>query len=1086
MKTHTHRSSIIRRGLVAGCLGALALLGQSAQAGWVAFNDSAYKDGQINAPNVTTFGWGRNFVGEGTTGNLKDFLTGETTPVVVTYSETISSNSINSGGDAATYGAGSDAEGVFGGIVDISGNMSYGDSPGWSADLTITGLDPAKRYTFVGTANRNGGASYAARVTNWKLIGADAFVYASSPTAQKIGEDSVEFSTGDNSSGKVARWVDIAPGADGTIIIRTSHSVGEANGGIPGASAFQGYAGGVFSVSEQEPAWEAYNDSAYKDGQINAPNATTIGLGRNFVGQGTNGYLKVLQSGTNTPVIATYVETFSSNSINSGGDAATYAVGSDAEAIFGDKLDISGNMSYGDSPGWHADLVLTGLDPTKKYTFAGTANRNGGASYGARVTNWKIIGADAYTYASSATAHKVADDSVEFSTGDNSSGKVARWINIQPGSDGKIIIRTSHSVGEANGGIPGASAFQGYAGGVFMVRQQGAGDFRWAAYNDSSYKDGQINASFVTTIGLGRNFVGQGPSAALTNLFSGRDTGVTATYTETFSSNSINSAGDAATYGVGSDAEKYFKGIVDISGNMSYGDTPGWHLDLAFTGLDPSKSYTFVGTANRNGGAGYAPRVTNWKILGADSFTYGSSAGAHRVAEDAVEFSTGDNSSGKVARWVNIKPGADGTFVIRTSHSVGEANGGLPGASAFQGYAGGVFLLAEQLTDGGAGGDPIEIVSILPASGATNAHPNTPIVAVLEHGDAAVDIASVVLKVDGTAVTPLIVTNETSTTVSYGFPNTLDSASTHSVSLTFTDDGTPAVGYTNEWSFTVLDYSGATTIPSSVAIPFNASTYQERGFAMEIASPEPSDNIPVTNIDEAQAVFSLEYNNTIPAEIFNAQGYHIEDQVINYQIDQLTKGAKANDQRFPGVPGSATVQEQFALNAHTLLHLQPGYYRINITMTPGFKLFYGAAGSETELPFIFGPCANCGGDDAPWYTEILITQAGLYPFRLLYFSPAGSASLEWLTVSPTGTRPLVNENTADAVPAYVPLFALPPSTEVTMTIGLTGSNVSINWGGVGTLETATSINGPWSPVGGAANPYVTTAGDGQRYYRVAQ
>jgi len=129
---------------------------------------------------------------------------------------------------------------------------------------------------------------------------------------------------------------------------------------------------------------------------------------------------------------------------------------------------------------------------------------------------------------------------------------------------------------------------------------------------------------------------------------------------------------------------------------MSYGDAPGWSLDLKFTNLDPGASYTFAGTVHRNGGDGYATRITNWTIVGASASTSASSEGPHKVGEESVEFSTGNNLAGHVAKWTDIRPAADGSFTIRTSHGVGEANGGLPGADAYRGYAGGLFMLAEQ------------------------------------------------------------------------------------------------------------------------------------------------------------------------------------------------------------------------------------------------------------------------------------------------------------------------------------------------------------------------------------------------------
>jgi hypothetical protein len=234
--------------------------------------------------------------------------------------------------------------------------------------------------------------------------------------------------------------------------------------------------------------------------------------------------------------------------------------------------------------------------------------------------------------------------------------------------------------------------FQGDDGSNLIVADASV----WRAYNDSAFKAGQTNAANVSTIGLGRSFEGQGSSGLLGTVNTGASTGVTATYTEFLTTGSVNSAGDAASYAPGSDAEQLFGSYVDIAGNMSYGDSPGWYVDLTLTGLDPAKSYMFAATANRDGGLAYANRVTNWSLMGADSAIDASSAGVHQVSNYSVEFSTGDNSLGLVARWREIRAGADGTIVIRTTHGVGAAGGGIADADAFRGYAGGAFVLAEQ------------------------------------------------------------------------------------------------------------------------------------------------------------------------------------------------------------------------------------------------------------------------------------------------------------------------------------------------------------------------------------------------------
>lgn len=230
----------------------------------------------------------------------------------------------------------------------------------------------------------------------------------------------------------------------------------------------------ISMIAYAASAWVAYNDCVYEQGaQIIADNVTTFGLGRGNPFPESGDLLK-LSDGKDTDVTVTFVEqTSGGNTINWATDAAEFEDGSDAAEIFNDIVDATGNMSYNDAPGWHLDLILEGLEPDGYYTFVGTVNRNGGPDYEERVTNWKIIGADDFSYASSEDTHKVSKDSVEFSTGDNDEGYVAKWTNVNPGSDGKIAIRTTHGVGKEDGGIADAHEYKGYAGGVFMLEFQG-------------------------------------------------------------------------------------------------------------------------------------------------------------------------------------------------------------------------------------------------------------------------------------------------------------------------------------------------------------------------------------------------------------------------------------------------------------------------------------------------------------------------------------------------------------------------------------------------------------------------------------
>ena len=65
---------------------------------------------------------------------------------------------------------------------------------------------------------------------------------------------------------------------------------------------------------------------------------------------------------------------------------------------------------------------------------------------------------------------------------------------------------------------------------------------------------------------------------------------------------------------------------------------------------------------------------------------------------------------------------------------------------------------------------------------------------------------------------------------------------------------------------------------------------------------------------------------------------------------------------------------------------------------------------------------------------------------------------------------------------FVPSVAPTTPTE-TLSITSSGSEITISWGGDGTLESAPSVVGPWSAVGGASSPYSTGISGNGTFYR---
>jgi len=95
-----------------------------------------------------------------------------------------------------------------------------------------------------------------------------------------------------------------------------------------------------------------------------------------------------------------------------------------------------------------------------------------------------------------------------------------------------------------------------------------------------------------------------------------------------------------------------------------------------------------------------------------------------------------------------------------------------------------------------------------PGKNATGASPSAPVVVKLVDGSPRkVSTASVKLSIDGAAVTPTVSKSGSTTTVSYTPAALFEPLSTHTATLVFSDDASPAVSKTNSWSFTTAKYT---------------------------------------------------------------------------------------------------------------------------------------------------------------------------------------------------------------------------------------------------------------------------------------
>ncbi|MHC4095219.1 MAG: lamin tail domain-containing protein [Planctomycetota bacterium] len=204
------------------CVGSLVPV---TEAEWVAYNDCIRQTGDSTAANVT--GW-TVYSGytDNNTGLLLDFATGSDVgmpTVTFTMNSAVPVQTHIDYGDNFT--ASTPAHTVFDQKVDFSGTiLQHSSSNGWWVEIEFTGLDPTRKYTFVGSAVRIS-PSDLDRISLLTIKDAASYVNNSGHhtigDSSWVGTDTTKFlAVGNATEGVVVRWDDIEPGADGDFTVR--------------------------------------------------------------------------------------------------------------------------------------------------------------------------------------------------------------------------------------------------------------------------------------------------------------------------------------------------------------------------------------------------------------------------------------------------------------------------------------------------------------------------------------------------------------------------------------------------------------------------------------------------------------------------------------------------------------------------------------------------------------------------------------------------------------------------------------------------------------------------------------------------
>jgi hypothetical protein len=128
-----------------------------------------------------------------------------------------------------------------------------------------------------------------------------------------------------------------------------------------------------------------------------------------------------------------------------------------------------------------------------------------------------------------------------------------------------------------------------------------------------------------------------------------------------------------------------------------------------------------------------------------------------------------------------------------------------------------------------------------------------------------------------------------------------------------------------------------------------------------------------------------------------------------------------------------------------------------------------------------------GANTADVYRNVNVAQAGVYPMRLLWFNGGGDAAVEWWTENGQGLKIPVNA-TNSPIKTYRARTVTGGPPSIT-SITTSGNSVSITWTGVGELEEAFSVTGPWQKSPYQSNPAVVPVEPlmgGASFFRVRQ
>ncbi len=345
------------------------------------------------------------------------------------------------------------------------------------------------------------------------------------------------------------------------------------------------------------------------------------------------------------------------------------------------------------------------------------------------------------------------------------------------------------------------------------------------------------------------------------------------------------------------------------------------------------------------------------------------------------------------------------------------------------------------------------VASTSPAPNSTVVTVTPSIEVTLQNRDTTVNVSTVKLRLNGAEVPATVTANANGATVLYTLSPLPPSGALNSATVQFKDSDGQDIS--TDWQFTVSYHA----LDPAARI---SGTGKTPGFMIHVVQAPLDGGALENSLDRAET--QLATGSSIP----RAVDTNAVVSVINFnKRTGEVGGSIEGDEMVPGIDPDNTGNgdSDFAVEIVTYLELPAGVHRFGFITDDGYKVASGKApvtASSAPLSFLNGGPAN-------QTVDFVVTQAGLYPFRMVWYERAGAGHAEWTSVDiSSGNRLLINGEGAGVIKAWT---AFDPIAETVM------------------VEAATAVNGPYAVepaavINTTARTVSIPASTGNRFFRL--